>query len=163
MPRVAWNKGKPWPESVKKRISESRKGTSAWNKGRPWSNEIRERISKTRKGRAAWNKGLKWSESVKKKISRSKLAMTLDLRPFYERNRPSKRLNILVLSRDGYKCVMCGKTAKETILEVDHIIPVSKGGTDNIDNIQPLCASCNSQKFTKIIDYIEQNGYIRQY
>lgn len=146
MPRTAWNKGKSWPESVKRRISESRKGMSAWNKGQSWNEEVRSKISKSRTGKTAWNKGLKWPQSIKKKISRSKLAMTLDLKPFYERNRPSKRLSTLVLSRDGYKCVMCGKTAKETVLEVDHIIPVSKGGKTILDNLQTLCIDHNRGK-----------------
>ena len=43
----------------------------------------------------------------------------------------------------GYKCLCCGEKKK---LAADHVIPVSKGGTSNIDNIQPLCRSCNSSK-----------------
>ena len=43
----------------------------------------------------------------------------------------------------GYKCLCCGEKNK---LEADHVIPVSKGGTSDIYNIQPLCKSCNSSK-----------------
>lgn len=48
------------------------------------------------------------------------------------------------------KCLCCGKKKSLTI---DHIIPVSCGGTSDISNIQPLCQSCNSTKGTKTIDY----------
>ena len=46
-----------------------------------------------------------------------------------------------------YKCANCGKEKK---LTVDHIIPLSKGGTNYISNIQPLCLSCNSAKRDRI-------------
>jgi 5-methylcytosine-specific restriction endonuclease McrA len=52
-----------------------------------------------------------------------------------------------------YKCLGCGKPEGEVKLTKDHIVPVSRGGTDNIDNIQPLCISCNCRKHTKTIDY----------
>lgn len=50
----------------------------------------------------------------------------------------------------GNRCANCHRRKK---LTKDHIIPVSKGGTDHIKNIQPLCQSCNSSKSTKIIVY----------
>lgn len=56
----------------------------------------------------------------------------------------------------GGKCLCCGRT--DVGLTADHVIPVSKGGTSNIDNIQPLCRSCNSRKHDKTIDYRPQSG-----
>lgn len=43
----------------------------------------------------------------------------------------------------GGKCAICGNESNPTI---DHIIPISKGGHDGIDNLQVLCGSCNSKK-----------------
>jgi 5-methylcytosine-specific restriction endonuclease McrA len=38
-------------------------------------------------------------------------------------------------------------------LEADHVAPFTRGGTDDIGNIQPLCGSCNRKKFVSIVDY----------
>jgi 5-methylcytosine-specific restriction endonuclease McrA len=50
----------------------------------------------------------------------------------------------------GNRCLACGKKRK---LTADHVIPVSKGGSSNISNIQPLCGPCNSSKRDKTLDY----------
>ena len=54
------------------------------------------------------------------------------------------------------KCLCCGRDNIK--LTADHIVPVVKGGTSNIDNIQPLCGACNSSKGDKTIDYRRNGG-----
>lgn len=52
-----------------------------------------------------------------------------------------------------FRCLACGKRAPDIQLTVDHVIPLDKGGSNYIDNLQPLCLECNSAKGTQIIDY----------
>ncbi|MDO8736596.1 MAG: HIT domain-containing protein [Thermoleophilia bacterium] len=51
-----------------------------------------------------------------------------------------------VLKRAKFRCELCGISAYEKALEVDHIIPRNNGGSDDISNFQSLCYSCNSMK-----------------
>lgn len=55
--------------------------------------------------------------------------------------------------RTGNTCLRCGGSIN---LSPDHIVPISVGGSNTIDNIQPLCKSCNSVKGTQTIDYRPQ-------
>lgn len=53
----------------------------------------------------------------------------------------------------NYMCLCCKQQEPFIKLTEDHIIPISTGGTNYIDNIQPLCRGCNSRKGIKIIDF----------
>lgn len=57
---------------------------------------------------------------------------------------------LAVCSAAGWRCLSC-KEPKP--LTRDHVIPLSKGGSDYIFNIQPLCLSCNSKKGTGTTDF----------
>ena len=69
-------------------------------------------------------------------------------KPFYHRKRASGVLSgsvkYEVLRKAKSKCELCGISNNEKALEVDHIIPRNKGGSDDISNLQALCYSCNS-------------------
>lgn len=56
-----------------------------------------------------------------------------------------------LLRKYDYSCLKCGR--KDVKLTLDHVVPLSEGGRNSIDNIQPLCGACNSSKGTKTIDY----------
>jgi len=59
-----------------------------------------------------------------------------------------------IKNRDNYTCQMCSASIYEQsllLLEVDHIIPISKGGQSVDDNLQTLCWKCNRTKGDKII------------
>lgn len=58
----------------------------------------------------------------------------------------SKRTRFEVLKRDMFVCKYCGAKAPDVLLEIDHIVPVSKGGTDDIFNLITACSSCNRGK-----------------
>jgi len=61
----------------------------------------------------------------------------------------SPSLRYKILKRDRNTCQFCGARAPEAELEVDHIIPVSKGGTDNESNLITKCRECNRGKSNK--------------
>ena len=58
-------------------------------------------------------------------------------------------LRFQVLKEGGGRCALCGATKEERPLDVDHIIPRSRGGTNDRSNLQVLCSKCNRTKGNK--------------
>ena len=64
----------------------------------------------------------------------------------HDRRSRSGSLRYDVLAKSKGVCVACGATSTEARLHVDHIIPISMGGRNHMDNMQALCYKCNTQK-----------------
>lgn len=66
----------------------------------------------------------------------------------------SKTLRDQVLKRDHYYCVTCEASPlldKKVKLEIDHVVPVSRGGTNDTHNLQTLCHNCNQKKKASLV------------
>jgi len=80
-------------------------------------------------------------------------------------NQKIKRKNIpfktkkMIFERDSFRCVCCGASNLDKQLEVDHFIPFSRGGTDDIDNLITLCIDCNRSKSNDIIRFNTKNPF----
>lgn len=79
-------------------------------------------------------------------ITRKEYAWAYKARKFNAKGRFTYAEWLQKLEEYNYKCANCGRNSKQVFIEPDHIIPLSKGGPNTIDNIQPLCHSCNSKK-----------------
>ena len=56
------------------------------------------------------------------------------------------RLRYKIMLRDDFKCVLCGATAEDDRLIIDHKVPVVFGGTNDENNLRTLCRTCNHGK-----------------
>ena len=79
--------------------------------------------------------------------------------PSYQTHKPE------LFGRQQGKCNGCQCAFHYRNLTVDHITPQSKGGTDQIENLQLLCAACNSTKGTgtqaQLIERLKEQGVLR--
>ncbi len=160
----AWNKGisKPYPtcaeckKSLKDRRSQyCRSCTSSRNlKGKPSKKKGKEFPHLQGKNNALWTGGEK---ATRKRYKERKRFLTLR-RVARKRNAIGSHTlaewQALKIAYDNM-CLCCKRSEREPdiLLTEDHVIPLSLGGTDFIENIQPLCGSCNSRKHTKSVDY----------
>ena len=63
------------------------------------------------------------------------------------------KIRLRILIRDGYCCQYCGS---EDATTVDHVLPISKGGTDDPDNLVAACTRCNYSKGNRMGQFFGQ-------
>jgi 5-methylcytosine-specific restriction enzyme A len=97
---------------------------------RDWADQINQHSEKPRKVKPKQSKSAPKSQLKQKRRSRYIPAS----------------IRVSVLHRDQYKCVFCGRSSQQVPLEVDHITPFSKGGSNDLNNLQTLCLDCNRGK-----------------
>jgi 5-methylcytosine-specific restriction enzyme A len=61
-----------------------------------------------------------------------------------------------ILERNNFRCQGCDASDPKLALQIDHIIPLAKGGTNDLSNLQVLCQPCNSQKSDRIDSRFER-------
>lgn len=64
----------------------------------------------------------------------------------------SLRRRFEVFQRDSFTCRYCGNKSPDAILELDHVIPLSKGGLDEFENLLTACFECNRGKGARLLD-----------
>ncbi len=72
-----------------------------------------------------------------------------------QRNLMTSKLREFIKKRDNFTCCICGNstsTEPNLLLEIDHIVPVSKGGYTIEENLQTLCWKCNREKSNKLMN-----------
>lgn len=136
-------KGKKMPEEWKAKLRTPKKVKQVWTE------ERRKAASERRIGRYMGADNWRWKGGT---------AMLEHSRIRRERNRNAEGSHTqgeweLLKKQYGYVCPCCKQGEPIIKLTEDHIIPLSKGGSNFIENIQPLCLRCNTKKFTKIIKY----------
>jgi hypothetical protein len=85
------------------------------------------------------------------------LVKGLDMEKSFQRKAISTRTRFEVFKRDEFTCQYCGATPPKVILHVDHIIPVSDGGKNKMDNFVTSCQSCNLGKSNISLNSIPQS------
>ena len=92
-------------------------------------------------------------------IHRTDIPRRTDLGKVPKANSPANKMQLY--GEQAGNCEGCGQHFQTQHLEVDHIIPRSKGGTDHIENLQLLCGSCNRIKGNRGMEYLKVKLQLR--
>ena len=150
-------RSKEWRENLSKALTgkkaseETKRKQSLAKKGKKWSDEQRKNIMPKLK------RGIE-SNLYKHGKTKDKAYKSWVKNLWHRRKREADGTHSFedwenLKAQYNWTCPSCKKQEPEIKLTEDHIIPLSRGGSDNIENIQPLCLICNIKKHTKIIKY----------
>jgi hypothetical protein len=145
------------------------------NKGRIFKPETIEKMRLAKKGKTSNRKGkklslksrLKMSEARRNYLAKSDFKYSFKEKDILRRDRKAirrERIRVnggfhseneweLLKAQYNWTCPNCKKSEPSIKLTRDHIIAIARGGSDNIENIQPLCVKCNSKKSITAIRY----------
>jgi len=158
------HKGKIFSEEHKRKIGEVNKGKHlseerkrkliGVHKGAHRSLEARKKMSEAKKGKTG-EKSSRWRGGINKDKKHLR-----ELAKLRQNRRRGLKKGVggsytlgeweILKKQYGNTCPLCEKKEPEITLTADHIIPISKHGSNCIENIQPLCRSCNTKKYIKI-------------
>ncbi len=148
----------PHRVEARKKYQEEHKGKIAEYK-RSWAEDNGERMAVHKRNHYDLNRekvvarSKKWAEDNPEKVKAAKADNRRKRRAAKHGSQGSFTAEEFedLCGRYGDKCLRCGST--EVVLEADHVVPLTKGGSDDIGNIQPLCGPCNRSKFVNTFDY----------
>jgi 5-methylcytosine-specific restriction endonuclease McrA len=141
----------------KRSLEQGRKDAKLWRLRHPYSEFPSILKEKARKASREYYERNAEAQCAQHKIW---LKNNRDKRNIQEHNRRARVLHnggifthdewLALCEKYSHACLRCTKHKK---LTADHVVPLSKGGSNDITNIQPLCRTCNLQKATKSTDY----------
>ena len=73
--------------------------------------------------------------------------------------KPNQRRRKIIFKRDKNTCYICKRKLRKYERTLDHIIPLSKGGTDSYSNLYTCCKKCNQNKGSTIISTTRVEGH----
>jgi 5-methylcytosine-specific restriction endonuclease McrA len=157
MPTKAWKKANPdkWKAQCERYRKKNRDAIN--RRAKKYREENKEKIAKRLADWASKNRKRyseihqKWKRANRDKVNAAtsrKRALHAGLKEHHTAEEWA-----MLKHFHGYSCLRCLKSEPEIKLARDHVMPMQLGGSDTIDNIQPLCKSCNSKKGIRYIDY----------
>lgn len=147
-------------EDIKVRVKEYGRSNreKCTERDRAWKKNNRERyLERSRKDAKKWRES---NPDKFKKVHKKWRARNKAIVNFWNKRRQIRKRGAMgshtleewneLKKQCNYICFICNKVEPQIKLTEDHIIPLSRKGTDYIENIQPLCRSCNSKKGVKL-------------
>lgn len=152
-------------EEHKQNISKGLKGKQPKNVVGGWNKGLKGYIPQEQHPK--WKGGISLGANRKEYMRRKRkewLEKNYELKLYQNRQRRSRKANAPgdytlneweeLKKSFGNACAYCKRNEPDVTLTADHIIPLVKGGTNYITNIQPLCGVCNSWKGARLISLI---------